>query len=447
MDKRFVKNNLLLIVVSSVALLVAAVLLVVSIIEYVQTNTYIGNARDLRRQIEELGRKNPSPVEGNKEPIRHDTRLFATVTDEINRHFGRPFEAALDKFIATLKFDLPKEEIPEDVELKPEEMARLRKAYFIRKFQEGWNQFDPDKYSEHFVFWQKFKKDFPNWDEAARVFITEAQPKTVEKIERGTNSDQILQQALGVKRSFYGTPEQRALDLRSYMIGIQKSVDESLAGVNRVCDSSFGFDLVNAAYPPEDFPNIIRHWEVIGDMMRRLGDSKVKVLHNLIVRVPEGEAGRPNFSGSFESVGNYEIAHYTIEITGRMSAIRDFANRLDAAFADNRLYVVRSIFLYAEEDGAGNLFQKNVEAANPEEEAQPSTPRRGRRGRRLAMDEDMPSSRDDEAKRLMDEARRRQEEREKSLPFHKRSGYGDMVAGGNQECRAVFDIDYVVLNK
>ena len=109
-------------------------------------------------------------------------------------------------------------------------------------------------------------------------------------------------------------------------------------------------------------------------------------------------------------------------------------------------YIIRSIFISASDtalSAARQLLAPQLAAAETEKKDTSTAPvRRGRR--RGAVVEEQPQS-VDKAKELQAKWQEELERREKSLPFHQRSGYGDVKLAGDSDYRAVFDIEYIEL--
>ena len=197
-------------------------------------------------------------------------------------------------------------------------------------------------------------------------------------------------------------------------------------------------------------------------MLRRLRDTGVKAVYDIRIRRGgegggDGEAGGAGgdgarFNTSFESSGGYEISHYQLEVSGSMESIRKLAETLDNAYPQRRVYIIKSVFLYAEENGADRIFsgadREEPGAANAGA-AQPA-PQQSHRSRRRRRSADMVEENqgggneaDAERQRRLEEARRLYRERQARLPYDKRDGYGEVLVGTGDTYRAVVDIDYV----
>jgi hypothetical protein len=142
-----------------------------------------------------------------------------------------------------------------------------------------------------------------------------------------------------------------------------------------------------------------------------------------------------------------------IQIGGTMEGIRTFVRSLEDAYREHRVYVIRSVALYAERDGAFEIFKRNGEQVNdsanankPDNSADQSVGRGRGRGRGRSVQAEEVKEEKSKAEAAAEEARRReQEEAAKKLKFYERFGYGDVLIGDGETCKAVIDFDYYVL--
>ena len=482
---RFVKHNMLLIAVFAVSGVVAAALMIYALIEYVQMAQVIGNIDKLRQEIETIGKQTPRPVDENKPRIEADIQLYQKCAAELRAHFGRPMQPAVDAFIAAIQPDRKPAAEKKEGEEAPEEPEPLTEANFIAKFKEGWDPIPATQYAQQNYFLEsKFRPNYPKWRQGTAAFAELAKMHTFEKIT-DNNVDEILLSAMGIPRRLQGRPE----ELQRIFNEFRERVNESLEGKIDLTEQAnrFGFPSDSAsAYARADYPILLEHMNILYDMLLRLKAPKdpkdtmeptLRIIHNIRIRNtagnPEagdggaeggmggGEAGS-KWGGSVETTGSFSNYHYTLVVSGPMEAIRDVAVKLANAYKDRRIYIVRSVFLYAEENRAAALFtpaevneSENTTNSEPREAA-PAAPTTGRRrGRRSAVaapetGENTQAQGDAEAaKKKREEAERKKAflERQKSLPLHERYGYGEILVGGDKDYRAVIDIDYVVLNR
>ena len=434
--KRFIKDNLVLLIVLSVAVIISLALLVLVIIEHSRMYNYFQQAENLRNQIGELIQQKPAPVKGNIEPIKEETALYRKNTEQLQQVFGKVKEPALEAFAAALGVKLPE---------------------FLEKFRTAWEA-DNNRTAlgGRDRFYQRFKRDYPKWNQAVEAFQKEYQKVTAEPLN-STNVDEVLMTALGLQRNMENSPEnclRYMWRMRSRMVDLFAENKVELQGEA----ASFGFDYKTAPLP-EMVPDIVRNWEVIGDLATRIAKSGVNALYSFHIR---------NLAS--ERVGDYVIYHYTFGVSGDLNKIRAFVKALHEATREKRMYIVRSIFLYADSDGAQNVFLERaaeaerlrleLEGVNTGSEAASMMPPEmaapgmmpGMRnpmmpGRNPMMPPDMmppddPSQQQQPVKTL---AQIREEIQK--LPYDKRPGYGRKLFGGSPNCEAVFDVEYVALSE
>ena len=206
---------------------------------------------------------------------------------------------------------------------------------------------------------------------------------------------------------------------------------------------------VIGSYKTNDYRYLVTHLDIIGDIAKRIAQSPVDALTGFVVRggIPSTGANRedaPGLEASFATDGKLSVAHSTFEVTGSLDAIRDLAKRFEQAAADRRIYVIRSIFIYiSDEDDAKALrvLKPSTVKEKPATTEQPErTTSRGSRRRRGSSNTESADARVTREQ----EMERRRKELEATLPMQQRTGYGEVLLGGNKECRAVFDIDYYI---
>ena len=466
---RFVKHNMLLVAVFAVSGAVAVALMIFALIEYVQMASVLDTIDKLRDDIVTIGKQTPKPVDENKPRIASDIELYRKSSAELRSHFGRPMQPAVDAFIAAIRPEIPpappkKKEGEEGEEVKAPEV--LTEATFIAKFHEGWDQIPATQYPQQNYFLDsKFRPNYPNWKKGTEAFAALAKEHTFEVINTN-NVDEILLSAMGIPRHLQGRPE----ELQRIFNEFRQRVNEALDGKIDLTEQAnrFGFPSDAAgSYAVADYPILLDHMNIIHDMLIRLkepNDPKnpkeplLKVIHDIRIR---NGAANEGWKGSVEGSGSFSVYHYTIVATGPMEAIRDVAVKLANAYKDRRIYIVRSVFLYAEENRAASLFtltessESETKTPQKKDETSSAAPVRGRRrGGRAAVApataaEDQAKAAEEAAKKKREDAERMKEflRRQAGLPVEKRYGYGEILIGGSRDFRAVFDIDYVVLNR
>ena len=426
--KRFIKDNLVLLIVLSVAVIISLALLVLVVIEHSRMYNYFQQAEELRNQIGELIQQKPAPVKGNIKPIEEETALYRKNTAQLQQFFGKVKEPALEAFAATLGVKLPE---------------------FLEKFRAAWEE-DTNRTAlgGRDRFYQRFKRDYPKWNQAVEAFRKEFQKVTAEPLS-SSNVDEVLMTALGVQRNMENSPEnclRYMWSMRSRMVDLFAENKVELQGEA----ASFGFDYKNPPLP-EMVPDIVRNWQVIGDLATRIAKSGVNALYSFYIR-----------NMASERVGDYVIYHYTFGVAGDLNKIRAFVKALHEATREHRMYIVRSVFLYADSDGAQNVFQERAAEAERlrleleglntgTDAASGMPPEMGGPGmmpgmRNPMMPPEMMAGPEDpsQAQQPVKTLAQIREEIQK-LPYDKRPGYGRKLFGGSPNCEAVFDVEYVAL--
>lgn len=452
---RFVKNNLVLFIVLGLSVVVAMALLVWTAIRYAQMTRYINETDKLRQQIGELIGKTPAPVDDNKPLISADIDLYSKSAAQLQKRFGHPLDPAVDAFIKTLKLT-PREAKAEGAPKK------ITLAWFKEQFHEGWDRIDANNSAQQGVFYKQFQRRFANWTEALQEFRKVAENVTTEPITEHSIDD-IFLTAIGIPRMMQSRPE----NLTKFISDFRYKLLDMLAGKVAVGPNAslFSFE-ENTTYQPEEYPLVVRNWDIIGDLAQRISKSGVRELTAFRKRTLAGEES-----------GGYQLHHFSFEVIGSIGNIRKLIADIDNAYSSNRVYLVRSVSLYALEDPAEALFTQEstlpqdfidslVEQENRRNAAlaamSTTTPAsapapqvvRGRRGRRQqAMPPEKVPTQGNSGNLSAEElqARRAQvvrdfEEAEKKKKYFERYGYGDTLVGGSDECRAVIDVDYVMQN-
>ena len=293
--------------------------------------------------------------------------------------------------------------------------------------------------------------DFPtgNWARAVNAFAQAAQKLTCEPINN-YNNVAVLIHALGMPRRVGDDLKSVCSHVDDTIETIRKRAQELQVELSPSALDFVGGDSKGAPLPLEDYGMALFQWDVFGDIVVRLGQVKVKSIHQIVLRsnseaegTSRGEKNSVNLKDCSKTVGgDFRVYHYTVAFTGTMDSIRDALRALDGANKDNRTYVVRSICLYAKENGAGLIMEPgNVSSRDDRsEDGDEIRVRRRRRGGIQQEPERRSDPKDDEVKRQI-------AEREAALPPHQRADYGMILIGGEAECIAYLDIDYVVLEQ
>ena len=493
---RFVRNNLLLIVVIACSCVAAVVLFVFSLIRYVGMTGCMKEIEEISRKVKTLGTKNPSPHNDNRKPLEENAKIYNRVADDLAVYFTPELKKIAENFVRELVETNPPKE---DGKIVPLTVERFRDSY-----NEMWSR--GKSYVDKQFNYQGFRDlTFRNWHATVKKYLPIAQKYTLEPLNEDTLPEMLFSY-IGIPRSM----GEQAENMVRFMKNYQNALVNAMTGIKFNTMGSrvdwFGFPPDPTALdvlkyfnnPAEHYPRVAAVWDIYGDVIKRmvscaqrvryvvngkehtekftselknkletdkinytLFDDKVESFFGLCLRAamtpPKDAAGAGNevlrnaVGGDEDSI--FKVYRMRIQIGGTMEGIRTFIRSLDSAYLDHLVYVVRSVALYAERDGAFEVFKRNNEsvdetaAKNQENTAEQSVGRgRGRgRGRAVKVEEPVKNEKS-KAEAAAEEARRReQEEAAKKLKFYERYGYGDVIIGDDKTCKAVIDFDYYVL--
>ncbi|MBQ8756079.1 MAG: hypothetical protein IJZ19_13680 [Lentisphaeria bacterium] len=435
---RFVKKNIMLVLVFCVALVLVAFLLGLAAVQHARMAKYIKKTEELRDQIKTLHQQKPVPVKENERPLKVNTELYNKAADEIEIYFGQPFKPAVEAFIA----ELNKKRLPQFKE--PWTLERLREAFRDGVpdkdgNQKGWKDIPADSFPEQQMYFENFRlHNFSNWNAAIHVFRENLEKLTTEPLNSDTTVNEILLAQLGVPRVMGFNPLRMNRFLDDYRLKLL-DLNNKLGVEAAASDFTFPGEKDKRLFTKEQFPLIPFHMDVIGDLFSKICKTELRQLENIKKR---------SFEGTQE--GSFMRYDYSLEVIGTIGEVRKLVKLIEGAYAERRLYVVRSVFLYQLKDEAAEYISpEDVEddknANNDTPSPVETTGRRGLRGARAKQQENTqePTMSETLKKRL--EANRLAElEREKSLKPTERSSYGRLLVGEEKECRAVIDVSYIV---
>ena len=219
--------------------------------------------------------------------------------------------------------------------------------------------------------------------------------------------------------------------------GVEAKVFENPGDVFFVAPGVFNFmGSVGVKYSSADVREVYFQRDVLGNLLSHVVKSGARAMYGIVARnfAESPEEGRV-YGNYRESVGDFDVCHYTIEVSGSLAAIRKLCESLDESYKVKRFYIVRAVTLYAEENGAAVLMGQKT-ALNAEKNKQSEDEPRGRRRRRQQSEEQPSEAEENAAQKIQD--------LNALLPPHKRPGYGEVLVGKNKYCRAMIDIDYIL---
>ena len=282
------------------------------------------------------------------------------------------------------------------------------------------------------------------WDAALEKFIPEAQKSTIEVIDE-RNLEEIFLSGLGLLRNM----GKQQLRLEAFAREMQNKVVNMLASRNDFSMLGVYFEAKNVPEVPTNKAfvdlsgprreaeksssvtqssgaagegeakvtaepaDVIRHWEIVADLAKRLLAAKVNSLEQL---------SYSNMTG--RDANNCKFYTYTLGVGGSEKSIRELLNRLSAAYKENRVYVVRRFSMKKQEDqiqdiidvAQGILSDKTEEAS------------------KLAVSGDSMNPGEGEKKVIV----------APPTYFKEEGKYPECVAGRSDKCYATIILDYVV---
>ncbi len=457
--KRFIKTNLIFFIVILVFLLGALALLVMVFGSHSRMNEYMALTRQISSEIETLNNQSPAPHAENIKLIQAERAFFIEQNRQAKYYFGQVLDPALAKFVDAL--GVPEGPKPESADATPPRALTLDE--FKIRFRTEWEG-SPNRetVAGRDQFYQRFRRNWSkSWDKGLLVFEQAAAEILAEPVTR-QNTEDILLEALGLPRNM-GFHSDRALaHANAVRFRLMQIFDTNKVQLGKDANA-FGFP-VGVPPPVVAIVPTVRQWGITSDLASRIASSGISNLVRFHHRTLEPHRE-----------GDLAYYHYFFEVNGELDKIRNLVKKLHDAYAQNRVYIVRSIFVYEGQDLAGKILsssdlqlnqlerlrqlQGDV-AGKPKAVEMPPVGRRppgpggrpgpggaphrpGPGGARMGSAPEAASLTEAELEAQRMEELRRLEAQEKSKPYYERIGYGDVVLGGPQVYRALFAVDYV----
>ena len=322
----FIKKNIILFSVLAIAFAISAFFIYKVVNETHDMNDAATQVEKLKQKITDLNKQSPIPSKANYEKITADAAVIAEKTKQLQQIFGKPYIAATKEFIKTL--GVPEEEFIESWKSNYSEEKGTPRALMFTKF---FSKFDKTKL-----------------EKAVNAFFNTIVKTSVEPLNQA-NIDGCIMEALGLPRKMEPVVcKQYMLDMQdnliAYMAKVANKGDEPFVlgtGIKGNSVEKFTFDKFgdNAIPRPDEVPYIFKHLKLIEDLLFRLKASGVTSLDDITKVSLKGERK-----------SDYLVFDYTIKITGPIDSIRKFTDSLLGAYKDNRVYVIKSMVLTANED-------------------------------------------------------------------------------------------------
>ncbi|MFA6714661.1 MAG: hypothetical protein WCS27_04755 [Victivallaceae bacterium] len=404
MSKKFIKKNIFMLVFMSIAFIAVVVLLVMVYFEHKSMREYDAKKVELLKKIHKIFKQQYTPVKVNVLHIEGDAKEFDLESRKVEQKFGHPYEFALRRFAEVVAVPLKE---------------------FRAKFGEFWDS-QKGKTLRDLLF-RRYKKqfsgDFPNhratWDAAMNAFMQEAQKVTLEEID-ASNVDGIFLAAMGKGRRLSDSPQR----CQTFMKRMRYNMIEYFGKKKIDCaDTNFSFD--DSREPPVgDIEAIANAWEIVSDLAKRVADAKVDPKKDMLQLV---EFSKRGLSG--EKDGDYTSYRFSFTVNADIATIRRIFDKLYEAYTENRVYAVRDIRITRMADKVSDIL---VESERFKDEIDYDS--------RKTQGNELPDSNN---KNGVPKKSVKEQEKKKALT-PKSPGYARTIIGGNNICRAEFEVDYII---
>ena len=332
-----VKKNIVFVVTLTVTLIIAGVMFFFVVKATNKMKTSLDKVEKLRKQINELNEKSPAPLQENLDKITNDYTFMAKKVEELHPIFGVPYPNAIKVFAE--KLGLSVKELKEKwrkIYRKEIKKGGDRELIFVNFF----SQFDSEKLNS-----------------AKLGFQNTVNKKSIEPINE-TNINNAIMEALGLPVKL------DEISCTNYIKNMQRGIVDYMKTADKDGEIPFTFkDAVteklsferydNAMPRPDEIPLIFKHWRMLEDMFKRLKSSKISHMESI---------KRDNLLKGSILFRKYQVFSYTIEIRGSLNSIRTFMNSMMDAYKDNKVYIIRSLSLKANDEASSILSGKKERA-------------------------------------------------------------------------------------
>lgn len=460
--KRFFKKHIGFVTTIGVSALIVLALLVCVLQQNSKMQSAAAKLQKQKTAIERLNSAKPSPAQENVEALEADTQDYEAKLEDLHRHFGRPYERALDKFcdeinIGTDDFRAMFQEYWEEGIGKNQRGDQIY-ALFVQNG--GKSADDEPEYmtnvdGEEIEVPAKPKWTKDSWDTAMTAFVAEAQKYTLEEIggAESASAKELLMSSLGVPRSFGDNEARCKAYISAVKSNLTKKFAEGSVGISNEAQN-FGFTATTMEPSKSQLVDLGKVWDIVADLAGRVADSKVDSLEAFSIDSLEGKEGD----------GGFHIYRFQVEVSGTQDEIRSLLQDLSDAYTDSRVYIVRRMSLMKNFDAAQILVDDYLtksagEAVKTSANAL-TTNRRGMTGsknasamttsrvsalsgRKLNIEDVAMESSYTAGKAFVDEVMEIADG-DKDVPATLRRNYGRPVIGVGERCTASILVDYAV---
>ena len=422
-----IRKNLVMIITLSATALAALILVIYMLILFFDWSVYRGRTEAARNEVQALVNRKPAPGDENERRIRQDIELYEAKSREMVNSFKSPIHAAVERFLEVLPppvlknltddekeyYKKPGTGIFDDDKSKEVPLAIRKLSYddFRKFFSDRFDAFcNSRNYSEDkerlslttlSLFRSECVNLFPagSWKKALDEFVKAVKPLTYEAVNEADPLPLLLV-GFGMPRRITTNMDHLARQIDEIIE--RKIVPMAEAGKLELGENALKFiggssETKGVAW--KDYPMAFFHWDVYGDIIKRLCKGGAARLEEVILRTQaaegEGEdagmgggssAGKVSLENSFEQDGSYRLFHYTIVFRGSMQAVRKILRTFDTAWIENRMYLVRGIAMYTGDNGAARVMKQLTAESKQEQNNVSGNNDRPSRRRRRSME-------------------------------------------------------------
>lgn len=339
-----IKKNILMVVIISLTLIIACGMIYFVIQDTAKMKESTVKVADLSHKINKLNDEKPAPLQENLDKINNDTEQMIKKVAELQSIFGAPYKKAIEAFA-------------EKIELSSEELNKKWRKFYREQRNKG------NKRSLIFV---NFKTQFDTKQIALalKAFTDVVNSTSIERVNE-TNISGCVMEGMGLPR------EMDEISCKQYIRDMQKSMVEYMLNNNKTTETPFGFEgdaskkitfekFENSMPRPDEVPLIFKHWKLLEDLFKRIKTSNITQLDSL---------QRDNLLKGVIKNKQYQIFSYTLKVKGSQDAVRTLLNSMIDAYKTNKVYIIKSITLIANDEatsilGSDSTTKKSTTSAN-----------------------------------------------------------------------------------
>jgi len=334
-----IKKNILMVVVLSLTLIIACAMIYFVIQDTAKMKESTSKVAELSKQINRLNDEKPSPLQENLDKINNDTEQMIKKVAKLQSIFGAPYKEAIEAFANKL-------------DLSPEELKKKWRIFYREQKNKG------NKRSLIFV---NFKTQFDTKQMALalKTFADIVNSTSIERVNE-TNISGCVMEGMGLPR------EMDEISCKQYIRDMQKSMVEYMLNNNKTSETPFEFDgdvtkkitfekFENAMPRPDEVPLIFKHWKLLEDLFKRIKASNITHLEDL---------HRNDLLKGVIKNKQYQIFSYTLKVKGSLDAVRTLLNSMIDAYKTNKIYIIKSMTLVANDEATSILSSTTKTSRN-----------------------------------------------------------------------------------